>query len=460
MRPVVSGLALLLCVSSFAQDPALSESFDQIADGQLPPGWQAVSGAPRVEGGRLVVDAIGKPVPMVCFGDPAWQDYRVEVDLEIAQAAESTRWAALMWRVADDPLQDGYYLYTVRQGARAGNGLEFTRKPPKATGLAWSVYQTARAGADMRPGEVHRLALEVRGGFVEQWFDGEFVLRSPFAVALKRGRLGFTCSGTRAYFDNLKVIALTPSEQQSLPTYGGAVVVAHRGYSAIAPENTLAAFRAAIEAKAPAAECDVYCTADGHVVLLHDNTVDRTTDGTGPITGMTLEQVKQLDAGSWKGEQYKGEPIPTLAETLELVKGKMQLVVEVKQAGIAHQVVETIRQAEMLEDVTIISFNAGTCREIRKLEPRLPVGWLAGGSGVDDARARALMASTLGADAQMIDIISGAVSPELMRRANLAGVTVWVWTVDDPDMVKLLAQIGVRAITTNDPAMALKALAE
>ena len=186
-----------------------------------------------------------------------------------------------------------------------------------------------------------------------------------------------------------------------MPRYGGAVVVAHRGYSAVAPENTLAAFRAAIEAGAPAAECDVYCTSDGHVVLLHDNTVDRTTDGTGPITGMTLEQVKQLDAGSWKGEQYKGEPVPTLAETLELVKGRCSLWWRSSRPHRAPGCGDHPSGRDA-GDVTII-VQRGDVPQVRKLEPRPPVGWLASGVMTPGL---SLMAST-GGGCAMTDIIAG-----------------------------------------------------
>ncbi len=457
-------LALLLLplaiIPCFAQEPTFIETFDSIAEGQLPAGWEVISGEPRVEGGRLLIDGMGGPTPMVCFGDPQWENMRVEVDVEIAEATDPTRWACLMWRVQEDPMADGYYLYTVRQRTRAGNGIEFARRLPAGPGYPYSVYSTAGAGEDMLPGEVHHLALEVSGSRVTQWLDGEPVLSSPFALAYQRGRLGFTCSSARAYFDNVKVIQLPAAPQTPASAVGTPVVVAHRGYSSLAPENTLAAFEAAIEAGAPAAECDVYCSKDGHVVLSHDATLDRTTDGSGPITDRTLEELRTLDAGSWKGEQYKGQRIPTLKETLELVRGKMQLVVEVKQGGISKQVVDTIREAEAVDFVTIISFSAATCREIRELEPGLPVGWLSGGSNVDEQAARRILGTTLQSNCQFVDIVSGAVSEDLMRVFGLAGVAVWVWTVDDPDMVKALAQMGVRGITTNDPAMALKALSE
>ncbi len=237
------------------------------------------------------------------------------------------------------------------------------------------------------------------------------------------------------------------------------LIVAHRGFSAIAQENTLAAFRAAIEAGSPAAECDVYLSADGHVILSHDATVNRCTDGTGRIPEMTLAELRALDAGSWKGPQYAGECIPTLAETLELLRGKMHLVVEVKQPGIAEQVAKTIRSCNALGACTIISFNLETCAQMRQIEPALPVGWLTGGIPEDDSElAEQLLETALSANVQFVDVAYKGIRPALLKRAQLAGMAVWAWTVDNPADMQDLARTGVACITTNDPALALKTL--
>ena len=237
----------------------------------------------------------------------------------------------------------------------------------------------------------------------------------------------------------------------AIMTASSPLIVAHRGYSALAPENTLAAYRLAIAAGAPAAECDVSCTQDGQGVLLHDGTVDRTTDGTGPVTELTLAQVKALDAGSWKGEAFRGERIPTLAETLALTRGKLRLVIEVKQPGIAARVVETIREAEAMDDVTLISFSADTCRQLRDLEPTLPVGWLTVGCNEDDPdEADTLIRTALAAHCQFLNVAWTGLRPSLMERARLAGMAVWAWTIDDPAAMRQMAERGVTAITTND----------
>lgn len=252
----------------------------------------------------------------------------------------------------------------------------------------------------------------------------------------------------------------TKEDQASKPqATAQPVIIAHRGYSAVAPENTLAAYRAAIEAGAPAAECDVRCTRDGEVILLHDATLDRTTDGEGEVAEVTLAEVREVDAGSWKGAGFRGERIPTLRECLALTKGKLQLVVEIKQEGIARQVADAIGEAEALGGVTIISFSLDACRQMRDFEPRLPVGWLTSGLAVDDDEAASeLIRTALEAGAQFIDVMADGVRPALLRRANLAGLALWTWTVNEPGRVALLARAGVRGITTDDPKMALQAL--
>ncbi len=467
LRAMFALLPLLVTLGSLTSGPVcagevvLEENFDGIADGELPPGWSTVSGKPRVEGGRLLINAMGEPTPVVYFGDPEWRDVRVEVSLTFEDAAEPTRWAALAWRTPADSTPSDFYMYTVRQNARARNGLEFARRMPATSRTMWRVYATARAPETMRPGEAHRLVVEARGNFVRHWFDGKLVVESPLAIGVEKGRLGFTCSGARAYFDNLKVSVLppmTPEEQAAYTETGKAVVCAHRGFSAIAPENTLASYRAAIDVGAPAAECDVVGTSDGVVVLSHDWTADRCTDGSGKFSEMTLEQVKQLDAGSWKGEKFAGERVPTLKEALAVTKGKLRLVVEIKDAGVVEQVAADIREMDAINDCTIISFNLGVCKQMREIEPGLAVGWLTSGLGEDDeAEADKQIQMALSANVQFVDVASSGVKPALVRRANLAGLTVWVWTVNDPDLVKYFAKMGVKSITTDDPAMARSA---
>ena len=237
--------------------------------------------------------------------------------------------------------------------------------------------------------------------------------------------------------------------------------IAHRGYSAVAPENTVAAFRAALDAGARAAECDVRCTADGHVVLLHDAALDRTTDGSGPVTAVTLEELRRLDAGSWKSGDCPHEHVPTLAEVLELTCGRLHLVIEIKQTGVAERVLDTVEQAGALGHVSVISFDAATCRRVRELAPTVSVGWLTVGlpAEASEQQARGLLEEGLAAHVQFLSVAAGGLAPSLLRCCQLAGISLWAWTVNEPGEVRRLASLGVAAITTDDPATALAALA-
>jgi glycerophosphoryl diester phosphodiesterase len=146
------------------------------------------------------------------------------------------------------------------------------------------------------------------------------------------------------------------------------LVGAHRGAMCHAPENTLAAFEKAIEFGTYRIELDVRRSRDGHIVLMHDAAVDRTTDGHGRVADLTLAELKRLKAGGT-------EPVPTLAETLACVKGRCKLLVEIKDDGITEDVVALITAAGMVDDCTISSFNEATLRRAKDLEPRLATAY-------------------------------------------------------------------------------------
>ena len=239
------------------------------------------------------------------------------------------------------------------------------------------------------------------------------------------------------------------------------LIIAHRGFSAEAPENTLIAFQRALDVGARLAECDVHPTRDGQLVLLHDHTLERTTNGSGPVAEKTLAELRQLDAGSWKDARFAGERLPTLAETLGLTKGRMILVVEIKVEGITEAVLDAIRQQQAEEEVIIVSFSYETCRRSRELAPVIPVAWL--GSGVPDEDvedARELVRLALLGSFQALSVEHGGASGTLREQTRLAGLGLWAWTVDTPDEIAELAEDGVDIITTNRPDMGLATLRE
>ena len=246
--------------------------------------------------------------------------------------------------------------------------------------------------------------------------------------------------------------------------------VAHRGHSFIAPENTLASYRAAIEAGADGGECDVYRSADGVVFLSHDRSPKRTMGGSdGDLTQMTFEQIRQFDAGSWKGEKFKGEKVPTLDEYLKLLKDtKCHPVVEIKQVGIEADVLECIRKNKMIDVTTIIAFDEGVVQEIRRLEPNICVAWLYSenlkdkGTAEENAERLAdlILQRCQKLDVAVIDLAHGLLSQELVKLLNAADIHVWTWTVNDESAMKRYLDWGVVSITTDKPDVLVKILKE
>jgi len=230
--------------------------------------------------------------------------------------------------------------------------------------------------------------------------------------------------------------------------------VAHRGFSAVAPENTLAAVRKAIEAGADGCEFDVRASKDGVVVLMHDRTVDRTTNAEGKVGEFTAAQLQQMDAGSWKGEAYAGEPVPTLVQVLRAMKGKgCTAVVEVKQDGIARPVADAIRTTGMQGETVIISFSDRALADVHALAPTVPCALLVGGEmkGTVAEWAAHLAERAAKCGATILDLNHEMLSPELVAALRGRGFAVWCWTVNDAERMKTLAHWGVEAVTTDRP---------
>ncbi len=233
------------------------------------------------------------------------------------------------------------------------------------------------------------------------------------------------------------------------------LIVAHRGYAAVAPENTLAAIAAAVEAGADACEFDVRVSRDEHIVLIHDEDLKRTTNGRGKVAEKTLAQLRRLDAGSWKDAKYAGERLPTLDGALARLKDSAcRPVVEIKVGGIAEEVVAAVRKAGLVNQAVVIAFSRDVVTEVRRIEPDIRCGWLsdekARGTPAEHAAWLAARAAECGTD--LIDLDHRILSAELVAELRRRGLEVWTWTVDDPRRAADLARWGVRAITTNDPA--------
>ncbi|MBD8006193.1 glycerophosphodiester phosphodiesterase family protein [Bacillus norwichensis] len=164
------------------------------------------------------------------------------------------------------------------------------------------------------------------------------------------------------------------------------IVAAHRGVPSLAPENTMAGYQLAYDLGADQIETDLQLTKDGHLVIMHDTTVDRTTNGKGAVSSLTLEEIRQLDAGIKFGEEFAGEKVPTFQEFLQAFKGKdVILLVELKDEGIEEQVMKEIQDKGMIDQVVLQSFNLGSMVKSYELNPEIPIGYLYS-AGVPEAQ--------------------------------------------------------------------------
>ncbi|MGD0878548.1 MAG: glycerophosphodiester phosphodiesterase family protein [Anaerolineales bacterium] len=237
------------------------------------------------------------------------------------------------------------------------------------------------------------------------------------------------------------------------------VVIAHRGDKQHAPENTLAAFKLAAENGADAIEFDLKLTADGRVVVLHDQTVNRTSNGTGRIYQLPFAAVRDLDAGTWFSGKFQGERIPTLNEVFESVDKRMYFNVELANYatpgdGLVNKVVDSAKKHNLQNRILFSSFYPRNLQITRSLMPEVPRGLLCK-RGIRDAWKRTF---TWQGDYFALHPHLDNVHPRLVSKVHASGKRVHVWTVNQEEDLKRMIDLGVDAIITDNPVMALHLL--
>lgn len=230
-----------------------------------------------------------------------------------------------------------------------------------------------------------------------------------------------------------------------------AKVFAHRGFSGIAPENTLSAFEKAMEAKADGVELDVHLSRDGQVIVMHDEKVDRTTDGTGWIKDLSLAELKQLDSGSWFHPSYKNESVPTLTEVLErLADFSVVINIELKNTinwypGLEKKVIDEVKRFQVQNRVILSSFRHDSLLAVKQACPEIQTGALYACGMVDPW----VYAKYLGVDAVHPHYL--AVTAEMIDGCHRHGIKVHPYTVNEEKEMKRLIRAGADAVITNYP---------
>jgi glycerophosphoryl diester phosphodiesterase len=227
------------------------------------------------------------------------------------------------------------------------------------------------------------------------------------------------------------------------------LVIAHRGASGHAPENTLAAFKRAVALGAKFIETDLQLTRDAHFVAIHDDTVNRTTNGQGKVHDFSLQELRRLDAGSWFGSEFAGERIPTLEEIFEFSKrNDVVFYLELKPGGSwggEHSLIGSLRQSQEIARSVVISFDAGIVEALRKIEPTLMTGLLYEGQ-IQRPIERALEVG-----ARQLAVRGDLVTPALLAEARKRDLQVVCWTVNQPAHMRLLIEAGVDGIMSDYP---------
>lgn len=227
------------------------------------------------------------------------------------------------------------------------------------------------------------------------------------------------------------------------------LIIAHRGASGNAPENTLAAFRKAVALGATFIETDLQLSRDARLVAIHDTTVNRTTNGQGAVHDMTLADLRKLDAGSWFGSEFAGERIPTLEEILEFSrKNDVVFYLEMKPGGSSggeHALIGALRESGEIPRAVVISFDAAIVLNLRKIEPTLMTGLLYDGQ-IENPLDKAVEIG-----ARQLAIRGDLVTPALIAQAKKKDLQVVCWTVNHPAHMRMLAAAGVDGIMSDYP---------
>lgn len=235
------------------------------------------------------------------------------------------------------------------------------------------------------------------------------------------------------------------------------MIFAHRGASGYCPENTIPAFKRGLEDGAKAVEFDVQLTSDEELVIIHDYTVDRTTNGSGKVCDLTLEEIKSLDAGGWYAHEFSGVRIPTLRELFEFFPRGILMNIEIKNVitdtrNIEHPIVDLIREYDRYNDVIISSFNHRTLKKIKKVDEKIRVGILTYSYYINFGK----YLENNGFETYSVHPAAEFVDQKFIKEMKSKKLKIYTYTVNDAKTADELRNMGVDGIITNYPDVVMK----
>ena len=254
-----------------------------------------------------------------------------------------------------------------------------------------------------------------------------------------------------------KITVITVLVMFSIMTNAQTKIVAHRGFSSIAPENTLIAFQKAIDCGADYFELDVQKTKDDSIVVIHDKSVNRTcsNDMKGNISEMTYSELAAVKVGYSKefSDKYKDEKIPTLCEALKMAKGNIKVCIEIKVHGVEKEVIDIVNELGVNDEVIVFSFYSTVLEKIHQLDKNIPTLFLMNNADKKTiSQAKAIESNAIGVGP------GTKITEEYLNTAHNQGLEVWKWTVNDEEDMKQLIEAGIDGLITNFPDKALKIL--
>lgn len=239
------------------------------------------------------------------------------------------------------------------------------------------------------------------------------------------------------------------------------VVIAHRGASAYAPENTMSAFKLAVEMQAEMIELDITFSKNGVPIVIHDETLDRTTEASGLVKDFTSHELKDFEAGEWFSDQFDGEPIPTLKEVLEYAKDKIAVNIEIKtesvtdypEAGIVDVTVRTVKELGMEDQVIISSFDYRVMKHLEVLAPEIPKAILYEKSQSGDKLPSELVKEY---NVDAFNCSHRELSEEWIKDLNEQQIPFYIYTVNDESKMKEIISKGASGIFSDKPDLLRK----